>query len=192
MLMNFRLLAVVIAGGVFPAVAADADWKPKPDETYVVGDPRFEAMDAYREAAIMMRVYSDIKSRLKNPGDDADKLLTDFQPLAARTILKPLRFLDKYPDIDTTATLLKFQVTWTDGVWPGWKVPALWIFRNQPEEFAAFYKTLPAEMRAKLAEDVRKGLVMSSRDGPLIPVINPEEQDALKRRLGNLTDSKIQ
>ncbi len=139
--MSIYVLMALLAVSGSVAAGADTDWKPKPEEAYVVGDLRFEAADIYRDAEIIMRVYSEIRSRQRIPGDPADLLLTDFQPIAARYILKPFQFLSQYPDPQLTAELLRFQVTQTSGIWPPWKLVALRLFNEQPDAFSAIFDT---------------------------------------------------
>lgn len=86
--------------------AAESDWRPKDDEPYVVGDPRQDALRAYREASVIMRVYRYINSKQTTPGDIEDWLLNDFQEtIAARTFPRALDFLSNYPDSELAGEL---------------------------------------------------------------------------------------
>jgi len=178
-------LAVLTVGSL---LAADADWKPKPDEIADASDPRFEAIRVYRDADVAMRLYGYVKDRQEAPGDEADLLVTDFQEsFGARHILKPLDFLARYPDSALVKKLLAFQVEQTSGMWPPWKALVFRIFREHPKDFREFFEDLDKDQKSKLLIDVRTGFAMATDpDGLLAYRIPAEEREALEKKMADL------
>lgn len=169
------------------ARAPGRDWRPGEDEPEVAGDPRWEAVRIYRDASVVMQAYEYINTHPAERDQVKDLLLNDFQEtIAARSILRSLDFLRRYPDADLIAALLHFQVEQTAGVWPPWKLLALRLFTEHEGAFAVFFRSLSYERKSKLIEDIRLGFAMSESNGPVIYPLPTEQRALLQQKINAL------
>jgi hypothetical protein len=177
-----RIAATLLLLGSL-ACALQPDWRPKEGETPEVGDPRLDAVHAYNDADVMIRVHAYLSRRIRKPGDEADLLLDDFQRTTLAKLFRALDFLEKFPDDDFSARVIRCQVA-SSSVWEPWKIIALEIFQRAPKSFRTVFASLSAKSRRNLVLDVAAGIGLATDPNSAVTFrLSKEEAERLTERL---------
>jgi len=174
-----------------PSFGEIAAWKPDPNETLDINDPRNQVLSAYRRALVLVRVQTYIKNHQSTPGDKEDILITDLQEsVSIRDVTLATEYLKDYPDADVATELLLFQINQTSGIWPPWKRLALALFDRCQNAVEKVIPSLSEEKKNKFLYDVEFGISMSI--GPTAAYSYPLTQERLHSIRSSIAKLKSQ